>query len=90
MKFNMKDIYGDRFGIPYPQIEELSLLYFKYNGKEYYPNKNKENELISQVKSLRFDEVEIHRYNGMFERCQFVQNCAFLNITFYNKTYVLL
>ena len=38
----MKDIYGDRFGIPYPQIEELSLLYFKYNGKEYYPNKNKE------------------------------------------------
>lgn len=32
MKFNMDDIYGDRGGIPYPQIEELDLLHFRYDG----------------------------------------------------------
>jgi hypothetical protein len=39
------------------------------------------------------EDEEDEKYNeeyGMFKRCQFVPNCAFLNITFYNKTYVLL
>jgi hypothetical protein len=33
MKFNMDDFYGDRGGIPYPEIESLDLLHFKYVGK---------------------------------------------------------
>jgi transcription-repair coupling factor (superfamily II helicase) len=65
MKFNMDDVYGDRGGIPYPQIEELSLLHYKYNGKVHFPSKNKENELISQVELLGIGEVQIHRYNGI-------------------------
>ena len=64
MKFNMDDIYGDRGGIPYPEIESLDLLHFKYDGKKIIC-KNKENDLISQVKSLGIGEVQIHKYGGI-------------------------
>ena len=66
MKFNMGDIYGDRGGIPYPEIESLDMLHFRYfNCKNYSICKNKENELINQVKLLGFGDIQIHRYNGI-------------------------
>jgi hypothetical protein len=67
MKFNMDDIYGDRGGIPYPEIEKLTILHFKYDGynKKNFLNKNQENELIDRVKSLGVDDVQIHNYNGI-------------------------
>jgi hypothetical protein len=64
MKFNMDDIYGDRGGIPYPEIESLDTLHFKYVGRTII-GKNRENDLISQVKSLGIGEVQIHKYNGI-------------------------
>ncbi len=64
MKFNMDDIYGDRGGIPYPEIESLDTLHFKYVGRTIIC-KNKENDLISQVKSLGIGEVQIHKYGGI-------------------------
>lgn len=62
MKFNLDDIYGDRGGIPYPQIEKLDMLHFKFIGKIII-NKNKENEMVQQVKMLDIGDVEIVQYN---------------------------
>ena len=40
----MDDFYGDRGGIPYPDIEDLDILYFKFDGRIYlYQNKKKKN-----------------------------------------------
>jgi len=33
--FHMDDFYGDRGGIPYPDIEDLDILHFKYDGRRY-------------------------------------------------------
>lgn len=33
-KFEMDDFYGDRGGIPYPDIENLTKLFFKKNGRD--------------------------------------------------------
>lgn len=65
MKFNMDDIYGDRGGIPYPQIEELDILHFKYNDKNNIISKQKENELINKIKELRVGEVDTCKINGV-------------------------
>ncbi len=61
MKFNMDDIYGDRIGIPYPKIEELSILHFRYDGynRKNLINKKQESDLINQTKSLGIGTVEI-------------------------------
>lgn len=67
MKFNMDDIYGDKDGIPYPEIEDLSLLYFKYDSsnKKNLLNKIQEINLIGQVRSLGVGEVEICKYESI-------------------------
>jgi hypothetical protein len=69
MTFNMDDIYGDRGGVPYPEIEELNVLHFKYNGnnynKQHFMNKTLENDLIDRVKSLGMGEVNINKINGI-------------------------
>ncbi len=64
MKFNLDDIYGDRGGIPYPKIEELDILHFKYIGKIII-NKNKEDEFVQQVKNLGIGDVEIVKYGSI-------------------------
>jgi hypothetical protein len=63
MKFNMDDIYGDRGGHPYPQIEELDILYFKYNYIKYFST-YKENELIIKIKELELGEVDSYKIDG--------------------------
>lgn len=57
--FEMDDIYGDRGGIPYPPIEELDVLYYKFNGKKYSITKSEEFETIKKIKELNIGSVEI-------------------------------
>lgn len=72
-KFNMDDIYGDRGGIPYPQIEELEILHFKFDGKNcrIIPSKNSQKELVNKIYELNISQiskVEIVKYDciGLF------------------------
>jgi hypothetical protein len=65
MKFDIYDVYGVLEGISYPGLESLDLLHFKYVGKKTIISKNKENDLISQVKSLSIGEVQIHKYDSI-------------------------
>jgi hypothetical protein len=70
VKFNMDDIYGDRGGIPYPQIEELDILHFKFDGKNHrvIPSKNFLKELVNKINGLNISQiskVEIVKYNYM-------------------------
>lgn len=65
MKFNMDDIYGDRGGIPYPQIEKLDILHFKYHSRYNPISKQKENELIEKINSLHIGEVSTCKINGI-------------------------
>ena len=65
LKFNMDDIYGDRGGIPYPQIEELDILHFKFDGRHNLFSKQKENELINKIKTLSIGEIDIYKTGGI-------------------------
>lgn len=58
MQFNIQDIHNT----PYPNIDELTILHFKYYG---IISNCKENELIKQVKSIGVGDVEINRYGGI-------------------------
>ena len=66
-KFEMDDFYGDRGGIPYPKIEELSELYFKFQGKpgNKIPSKSEHENIMSKIKDLdNINSVEIRRIDA--------------------------
>lgn len=65
-KFHMDDIYGDRGGNPYPQIEELDVLHFKVEKCRFMPSKNSQEELVNKIKELnisQISDVEIVKYH---------------------------
>ncbi len=70
-KFEMDDIYGDRGGIPYPPIEELTLLYFKLDGKtsKTLISTNKQTEILNQVnlflQSNGIPNAELRKIQGI-------------------------
>jgi len=62
-KFEMDDFYGDRGGIPYPKIENLTKLFFKKNGKDrkLVITKGQEQNILKKIKQLGFGSVELIR-----------------------------
>lgn len=60
-KFEMDDFYGDRGGIPYPKIENLTRLYFKKNGKDrtLVITKGEEQNMLKKIKELGFGSVQL-------------------------------
>ena len=59
-KFELDDFYGDRGGIVYPKIEELDILYYKFQGNKYHlPTKSEENELVGKINDLNIGSVSI-------------------------------
>lgn len=69
--FHMDDFYGDRGGIPYPDIEELKILHFKLCRNSHL-SKQEKDELIIKIKNElginNFFDVEIikYQYLGLF------------------------
>lgn len=64
-KFEMDDFYGDRGGIPYPEIESLDILHWKKVstiGQHITNNKNEEEQIVKKIQELNLGEVEICRY----------------------------
>jgi hypothetical protein len=59
--FEMDDFYGDRGGLPYPEINALTHLYFKKNGrnKNLTLTKAEELRILDTVKTLDIGVVEI-------------------------------
>jgi hypothetical protein len=59
--FEMDDLYGDRGGLPYPNIEELTHLYFKKNGKDrkLVLSKSEEQLMLDKIKNLNIGEVKL-------------------------------
>ncbi len=59
--FEMDDFYGDRGGLPYPNIEDLDMLYFKKNGKDksLRITKDEEQKMIDRIKDLNIGSVEL-------------------------------
>jgi len=57
-KFEMDDFYGDRGGLPYPKIEELTIFYFK-KTKDNKLFVTKEEEMIEKIKHLNIGSVEL-------------------------------
>lgn len=71
--FHMDDFYGDRGGIPYPDIEDLDILHFKFDGRRYrHSSKQEIEELVIKIKNeLGINDalsVEIVKYEyfGLF------------------------
>lgn len=73
--FHMDDFYGDRGGIPYPDIEELEVLHFKFDGCRYSLSKQEKEEIIIKIKNeLGINSVESivivefvkYQYFGLF------------------------
>jgi hypothetical protein len=66
--FEMNDFYGDRGGLPYPNIEDLTIFYFKRNGKDkklYFQSKKEEPFILEKVKKLNIGKVELITFPGM-------------------------
>lgn len=60
--FHMDDFYGDRGGIPYPDVEELKILRFKFDGRKNSSLSGKEkNELVIKIKN----ELGINNTNSL-------------------------
>jgi len=65
-KHHMDDIYGDRGGLPYPAIEELSYLHFKLDGKVKIQQTKKECDLmLTKIRQLGVGQVEIYKVMGI-------------------------
>lgn len=69
--FHMDDFYGDRGGIPYPDIEDLDILHFKYDGRRYpHLSKQEKEELVIKIKnelnSVESIEIIKYQYFGLF------------------------
>ena len=65
-KHNMDDIYGDRGGISYPAIEELSYLHFKLDSKvKIQQTKEECEQMLAKLKQLGIGEVEIIKIMGI-------------------------
>lgn len=98
-KFNMIDIYGDRGGIPFPNIENLDTLYFKF---EKILSIKQQDELVKKIKELdigsvqiikisgfgKYIYIELHKYNlRIIKEYEKYQNFKNLNIDKINNTY---
>jgi hypothetical protein len=80
-KFNMDDIYGDRGGIPYPAIEELTHLYFKADSKIQKQQTKEECDLmLEQLKQLNIGQVEIVKFGGIGKFISIELTCKVLVI----------
>lgn len=65
-KHNMDDIYGDRGGIPYPALEELSYLHFKLDSKvKIQQTKEECEQMLNKIKQLGISQVEIIKIMGI-------------------------
>lgn len=73
--FHMDDFYGDRGGIPYPDIEDLDTLHFKYDGRRYWLlSEQEKEELVKKIKNklsnnnVEIENIEIvkYQYFGLF------------------------
>jgi len=65
-KFNM-DLYGDRGSCQLPKIEELTTLFFKFNGTDRKLILTKEDEqlLLITIRKLHIGMVDICKVNGL-------------------------
>lgn len=57
-RFEMDDFYGDRGGLPYPEIENLTVLFFKKHDKRMILTKDDEQIMINKIKNLHVGSVE--------------------------------
>ena len=65
-QFNMDDIYGDRGGISYPNIEELNYLRYKLNSKLTPHQTSKECDImLESIKALDIGDVRIIKVMGV-------------------------
>lgn len=71
--FHMDDFYSDRGGIPYPNIEDLDMLHFKFDGRRYpHLSKQEKEELVIKIKNKlgtnTVESIEIVKYHyfGLF------------------------
>ena len=62
-KFDM-DLYGDRGSNQYPKIEELTTLFFKFNGKVRLTEED-EQQLLVAIRNLHIGIVEIVKINSL-------------------------
>ena len=63
-QFNMADFYGDRGSYTYPDVNEISVLFFRKDGgrsgsRVPYISKQHENILIEKIKDLHLEGIEI-------------------------------
>ena len=65
-KFDM-DLYGDRGSCQLPKIEELTTLFFKFNGtdRKLILNKEDEQQLLDTIRKLHIGLVEIVKINSL-------------------------
>ena len=65
-KFDM-DLYGDRGSCQLPKIEDLTTLFFKFNGTDRKLILTKEDEqlLLITIRKLHIGVVEICKVNGL-------------------------
>lgn len=65
-KHNMDDIYGDKGGIPYPAIEELSWIHFKLDSKvKIQQTKQECEQMLNKLRQLGIGQVEIYKVMGI-------------------------
>lgn len=58
-ELNLDDLYGNRGGSGPPNVEELSILYFKLKRvKGKFCTKEKQEELVDKVRELNIGDVE--------------------------------
>jgi hypothetical protein len=66
-QFSMEYPYGDRGSCTYPDIEKISMLVFKKNGKDrnLVLSKDEEKILVDQIKNLNVGELDIIRVHAI-------------------------
>jgi hypothetical protein len=84
-KFELDDFYGDRGGIPYPKIEELDVLHFKFNGKISGPKISREEQekMINKIKQLEIysiDSIEIIKISSFGKYIQITLNKSYRHL----------
>jgi hypothetical protein len=59
-KFNIEYFYGDRGSCEYPKIEEMNILFFKFNGKDrkLAISKNEQTKIVDEINNLNVGLVD--------------------------------
>jgi hypothetical protein len=57
----LDDFFGDRGGLPYPEIEELTILFFKKNGKDkkLFLTKTEQQAMMDEIQNTNIGYAEI-------------------------------